>query len=335
VVAALTATVAAGEAGAAAGVIRVPADAPTVQAAVNQATDGDVIRVAAGRFCGAAIDREVHLIGSPGTTIQGCAQPVQSGNLRAGFLLVDERASGTTIRGFRFDGVGVSNSNLLPLSFAVFGRDAHDVAVIGNRVDGTVQAITNTRGDHWFIAGNVIHDLTLFPCGGSGRCGGGDGIVVQQRDPAGDRAFGNLVLLNDITGATPDGQADFGMAGVFVLGQDHPLVALNRVAIPHNPTAPADAIGINVTDVCCGDPTSLLTTHHAIIIGNDGRATPVAVQIDPDASGGHGNSVGAIVQSNLGKVIIDGVVVQAAAPTTGAARAATATAAAARPQPLP
>lgn len=45
-----------------AAVVRVPDDAPTIQAAVDRAKDGDIVRVAAGRWCGAAIDREVTLV---------------------------------------------------------------------------------------------------------------------------------------------------------------------------------------------------------------------------------------------------------------------------------
>lgn len=306
--------VCAAEATAAAAVIRVPADSPSVQAAVDSASDGDVIKVSAGSWCGATIDREVHLVGHVGATIRGCSEMVQPSGLRVGFLLVDERASGTTIRGFHFDGAGISPSNTAPVGLAILGRDAHGVSVIGNRIDGTVQGITNTRGDGWFIASNVIHDLTIFGCVVEpGPCGGGVGIVIQQRDVAADRAVGNTILFNAVAGATPDGLSIVNLTGVFVLGQDHPLVAFNRIAIPNNPDAPADAIGINVSDVCCGDPTPLPTTKHAVIVHNDGRATPTAVQVDRDASNGTGNSDGAVIRYNLGVVRIDGAVVSFAA----------------------
>ena len=80
-------------------------------------------------------------------------------------------ASGSTITGFHFDGRGVADDNTDPLAFAVFARDAHGVIVDLNRIDGTIQGITNTRGDGWIIAGNVIHRLTLI------TRGGGDGIA--------------------------------------------------------------------------------------------------------------------------------------------------------------
>jgi hypothetical protein len=296
------------EAGAAAAVIHVPADAPTVQAAVTQASDGDVIEVSAGRWCGATIDREVHLLGRPGATIIGCAAPTDFGGLRLGFVLADAGASGTSIVGFRFDGLGISTTNTAPLALAILGRDAHGVIVAGNRIDGTVQGITNSGGDGWLVLGNRIHDLTIFGCvDPDGRCGGGDGIVVQERDAGADRATGNKVLLNDVEGAIPDGLSLVGLTAIFVLGQDHPLVAANRVAIPHNTNAPATGIGVQVSDVCCGEPTPFLTTRHAVIVDNDGRGSEIAVEVDPDASGGCGNSDTAIIHRNLGVVIVCGV----------------------------
>jgi hypothetical protein len=323
----------AAEAGAAAAVIRVPADAPTVQAAVDRASDGDVIRVAPGRWCGATIDREVHLVGSWGTVIAGCAAPADFGGLRIGFVLADERASGTSIRGFRFDGRGLSVDDTTPLGLAILGRDAHGVVVANNWIDGTAQGITNSGGDGWTIIGNVIRGLTIFGCVEPGRCGGGDGIVLEQRDPAGERAFGNVVLLDDVTGAIPDGLSIVGMTAVFVLGQDHPVIGLNRVAIPHNPDAPATGIGVQVTDVCCGDGAAYPTTRHAVIVGNDGRGSEIAVEIDRDASGGTGNSDGAVVRHNRGVVVVDGAVVShavrraAGAAIRGAVRRARSTSA--------
>jgi hypothetical protein len=302
------------EAGAAAAVIRVPGDAPTVQAAVTAASDGDVIRVAAGRWCGASIDREVHLVGAPGATIEGCASLTDFGGLRLGFLLVDDRASGTSITGFRFDGRGISTTNTDPLALAILGRDAHGVVVAGNEIDGTVQGITNSGGDGWLILANRIRDLTIFGCvDPAGRCGGGDGIVIEARDPSGDRASHNRILLDDVGGAIPDGLSQVGMAAIFVLGQDHPLVVNNRVSIPHNPNATATGTGVSVSDTCCGDPTGLLTTTHAVIVGDDGRGSEIAVEIDPDASGGCGNSDTAVVEHDQGVVIICGVQQQKAA----------------------
>ena len=44
---------------ASAAVRRVPAQYPTIQAAVDAAGAGDIIDVAAGRYCGARVDRQL------------------------------------------------------------------------------------------------------------------------------------------------------------------------------------------------------------------------------------------------------------------------------------
>ncbi len=283
-----------------AAVVRVPADHATIQEAVDSASDGDVIRVARGEYCGATISKEVHLLGSAGTTIVGCAAPALGGGLRVGFLLADERASGTTIAWFGFDGAGVSDTNLAPLAFSVFGRDAHGVSVVGTYTRGTVQAISNSNGEGWFIAANVIRDLTLFSC--PGHCGGGSAIVIQKRIDDGELAFGNTVLANLIVGAIPDGHDDFDMTGVFVLGQERPVVAGNRISIPANPAAGVQGIGIQVTSSCCGLPDEFPRSHGAIIVDNDGRGSELALVIDA------GNADGARIHHNRGVNVIEGVI---------------------------
>jgi hypothetical protein len=295
----------AAEAAAARELIRVPHDAETIQDAVDLADDDDLIAVAPGRFCGAVIDHEVHLAASWATTIVGCAEPTLFDGLRVGFHLDGSRASGSTIFGFHFDGRGISDDNLEPLAFAVFGRNAHNVAVGANHVDGTVQAITNSGGDQWVIAGNVIRDLTLFAC--FNRCGGGDAIVLQQRDFARGRDCENTVVLNQVTGAIPDQHDAFDMVGVVVYGQDTPVVSFNRFYIPDNPLAAARGIGVLVSDVCCGNPTPFRATRKARIIGNDGERSELVVVVDRDASGGIQNSRGAVIRNNLGVSIINGV----------------------------
>jgi hypothetical protein len=286
-------------------VIRVPQEAPTIQDAVDRAEADDLIAVAPGRFCGAIIDHEVHLVASWATTIVGCPELTISSGLRVGFLIEGNDASGTSIHGFHFDGRDVSDEDMEPLAFAIFGRNAHGVTVGANHVDGTVQAITNTGGDAWVILGNVIRDLTLFAC--RTRCGGGSAIVIQQRDFARGRDCDNVVIGNQITGALPDEFDVFDMVGVVVYGQDTPIVAANRFYLPDNPTAEARAIGVLVSDVCCGEPEPFRTTRRARIIGNDGERSELVVVVDRDASGGRQNTRGAIILRNLGVSIINGV----------------------------
>ena len=148
---------------------RVPERYATIQAAVDAADAGDVIDVGPGRHCGATIDRPVRLRGDGRAVIVGCADgPVLANGVRAGFRLPGadgaSAASGTQIEGFVFDGRGVSAANLDPLGVAIIATFANDVRVERNRVLGTVQGITNTGGDRWVIAHNVIDDLGVFDC---------------------------------------------------------------------------------------------------------------------------------------------------------------------------
>lgn len=284
----------------AAEVLRVPADYGTIQEAVNAASAGDQIRVSLGMWCGATVNKTLDLFGEGGATIIGCSSsPSLSVSLRMGFFLPDGSASGTTIRHFVFDGNGISNTNFDPLSFAVFARDAHNVVVEQNRILGTVQAITNTSGSGWTVNHNVIEGLTLFDC--SFRCGGGDGIVFQERKTAVSRQTDNVAMFNVISGAVPDNFSVFSMAGILVLGgQDGTVVQANRIAIPNNTTASAEGQAIVVSDACCGIPSAFSTAINSVIVKNDGRDSEFAVVITKDGGGGNGNSVGTTLRGNFG-----------------------------------
>jgi hypothetical protein len=282
---------------------RVPADHATIQLAVDAAQPGEEVLVSSGQWCGATITKQVELVGKPGATIIGCPAPALNGVLRIGFMLQGSAASGTAIRGFRFDGNGVSNSNLAPLSFAIFSRQVNQVKVTDNRIEGTVQAITNTGGSYWNVVGNRIIDLTAFPC--TGQCGGGTAIAVQQRNLALPRAVGNLVAFNAISGTLPDNITEFSMAGVNLMGQDGAAVFANQLTFPRNKTGTAQGIGIEVANTCCGEVTAASATDiNAVIVFNDGKKSEVALRVEPDENGGAGNSQGAVIEHNLGVIDI-------------------------------
>jgi len=302
-----------------ASVLHVPGDHATIQEAVNAASPGDEIAVGPGSHCGATIDRPLTLSGGGRAVIVGCdAGPIVFGALHAGFFLAgsggDSPASGTRISGFVFDGRGVSNTNLAPIAMAVFGRFANDVQVTNNVFLGTVQAITNTAGDRWFISGNRIRDLTLFDCTGS-FCSGGAGIVVQVA-PAGVAAPGgggadvnrpeaNVVSDNQVDGNIPDNFGVFSMVGVFVFAADGTVVVRNRVSIPDNPRADATGEGILVDDTCCGSPTPVTPgARNTVVVLNDGRGSQFGVVVE--GTGGE-NTQGLVLFGNLGLESIQGV----------------------------
>ena len=306
--------------GARAAVLRVPATHATIQSAVNAAEPGDVIDVGPGTYCGATIDRPVVLRGHGRATIVGCADgPILSNGVRVGFRIPGgngaSAGSGTQIEGFILDGRGVSGDNLEPLGLGIVGVFASDVRVERNRVLGTTQAITNTAGDRWVIAHNVIDDLTVFDCSGA-LCGGGVGIVIQiilspAATPAGpgaaeNRPERNLVFGNVVRGEIPDAFDVFSMVGVFLFGADGTVVSGNRLSIPDNPTAAAIGQGVLVDNSCCGLPAIEPGARNTAIVFNDARGSEIGVEVD--GSGGE-NTTGLIVRGNLGPVLIEGELV--------------------------
>jgi hypothetical protein len=252
---------------ASAATVSVPADQATLQAAVDAAAPGDEIRVAAGRHCGAVLDKRLTITGEAGATLIGCASgPRLHDELRVGLVLASEdgvnRASGSVISGLAFDGAGISNDELSPLALGVYARFADDVVVTNNRFLGTVQAITNTAGDRWTITRNQILGLGVFAdC--QRRCGGGSAIVVQ--DAAGDVALpggslnprnrpdGNTVAENDVHVAVPFSFDAFVVTGVLVLTADSTVVFGNRLEVP-GPDEELAAAGVLVDNKRAGHP---------------------------------------------------------------------------------
>jgi nitrous oxidase accessory protein NosD len=297
-------------ASAAAGTLRVPAQFATIQEAVDTAAPGDEIRVGPGEYCGAVLTKPLTLRAEGGATIVGCAEPHHDAlpSLRIGFFLNGTAsfspASGTTITGFTFDGLGVSNENTDPLTFAIFARFAHHITVTHNRFVGTIQAVTNTGGDRWQITHNRFEALTLLTC--DGFCGGGDAIVIQSRQ--GDltnpvyRAEHITIAHNDISGAVPDGHDAFSMVGVLVLIADNVDIANNRVAIPDNPASAGAGEGIVLTNLCCGSFAGTPGVRAARVVNNDGRGSQFGLVVESD---GGANLSGAVIRGNFGVNLIE------------------------------
>lgn len=305
-----------------AALLRVPLHYPTIQAAVDAANDGDRILVSSGDHCGATLTKRVRLEGRGQPRIIGCASsPMLSGDLRVGFYLPGTKginpASGSRITGFVFDGAGVSNANLTPLSFGVFARFANDLRVTRNRFVGTVQAITNTAGDRWIISENRISQLTVLDC--TRHCTGGDGIVIALARGAIEAAGGsaeplnrpedNLITRNRIEGSAPDGFSVFSLAGVLLLSADHTTVLKNELRLADNPNADAVGQGILVSNTCCGLGTSFLPgSRNTRVAFNDGRRSEVAVVVE--GTGG-ANTEGLFLWKNRGRVVVEGAEQQA------------------------
>ncbi len=313
--AALCLTWVCGAAPAHAKVLQVPAKWATIQAAVAAAHDGDEILVGPGAYCGATIDKRLTLRGHGRPRIIGCdSGPTVVARGRVGFYLPGNAganpASGSEIRGFVFDGKGVSSENLSPLSFGVFARFARGVVVTDNQFEGTAQAITNSAGDRWRIEHNRIIGLTLLDC--TSLCTGGDGIVISVTGslpaPGGNAAAlnrpeDNLILGNTIEGTPPDGFSTFSMAGVLLLAADYTTVLDNDVRIRDNPSAASVGQGILVSNACCGNPTQLLPgSRHTVLAFNDTRKSEVGIVVD--GTGG-ANTLGLVLIRNRGEIEIE------------------------------
>lgn len=304
--------------------LRVPAQFPTIQAAVDAAAPGDRIRVSRGRYCGATLTKPLVLEGRGRPRIIGCStSPAVTTGLRAGFYLPGTQgtnpASGSTIRGFSFDGDGVSNANLEPLSFGVFARFANDVVVERNRFIGTVQAITNTGGDRWRIQRNRIKKLPLLDC--TRHCTGGDGIVIALARgsiaapggtaAAANRPEDNVVVDNSVAGTPPDNFDVFSMVGVLLLSADHTTVLSNDLALRDNPLANAKGQGILVSNTCCGLTSTFLPgSRFTTLAYNDARKSEVGIVVE--GTGGD-NTLGLFLHRNRGSVQIEGAEVLARA----------------------
>lgn len=85
--------------------IRVPADHATIQAAVNAASNGDIIHIASGVYTGQVevVSKTLTLVGQPGTVLRATTNLNSfAGSVNAPIMEI--RSSQVTVRGLTFEG---------------------------------------------------------------------------------------------------------------------------------------------------------------------------------------------------------------------------------------
>ena len=170
--------------GVSAATINVPTDYATIQGAVDAATDGDVINVAAGTYTGAIVDKEVTINGIGASINAGV--PYKSGSGLTTAFRFDENADGAQLTDFTID-CDASSS----FYFAVFARSADSVIVDGLTVNQAVQGITNVGGSNWEVTNNDIYET-------GAASGGGIAISMSAFPPTYPVCSGNLIQNNTI-----------------------------------------------------------------------------------------------------------------------------------------
>lgn len=274
---------------------RVPADFPTIQAAINSASvsAGDRIVVGPGTFAGAVVNKPVHIQGIGEAVI--ATGPLHPAGLVQGFRLT-AGADGTTISHLRF-------SVDLPI-FTATGQRINSVTVTQNVMFDAIQGVTNWLGSGWEITHNRILDLRT-------RCGGGIGILIGEWQ--GGVVTDNVVSNNEISGTLHVNPADCGGyngTGIVVYadyrfgrsGASH--VAYNRIVknavslISDTPSL-VDVVAIELTEA--NDPDPLQHVIHDNAVGfNDLRDTAIQLVLTPDALDNPVNDISRNLGENRG-----------------------------------
>ena len=165
-----------------------------IQEAVDAASDGDTINVAAGNgYHGAIIDKEVVVDGADGgTSLITSGVPYKSGSGLTTAFRLDAGADDTEIRDFT-----IQCDQSSSFYFGVFSRGVNNVIVDSLTVNDSVQGITNWGGSNWEITNN---DLTDTVAAG----GGGIAIFLGAKPTEQPVCSGNLVQNNVMSSASTE-----------------------------------------------------------------------------------------------------------------------------------
>lgn len=197
------------------GILDVPSAYPTIQAAINAARPGDVVRVAPGVYSGAG-NRDVSTLGKA-ITVRGsgaatCVIDVAAGNeYHTGFLIRSAETSATVIEGFTITGGYQFNGGAVMVTSA--SPTIRQCVFTGNRVDcwgGAVYFEGNSapRLSNCVIFGNSSSDEGggVFTIGGTPRI---ENCVIRDNQAANGGGVcvlgGQAMFVNcSITGNSAD-----------------------------------------------------------------------------------------------------------------------------------
>ena len=173
----------------------------TIQAGIDNASPGNIVRVRKGTYFGAVVNKAVALE-AEGRVIVNDGPFSHPGMFRAGFLFnADHSGNGASIEGFDIVGAVQAAGDDGKLDFGIFSRGANDVTVKKNTLTNFLQGITDWNGQRWTIEKNKITDLWT-------SCGGGIGILVGGFD--GSAILDHVVRENDVNGTVQVSADDCG-----------------------------------------------------------------------------------------------------------------------------
>lgn len=264
--------------------IRVPADFPTIQGAVDAAGDGDLILVFPGDYTGAVVNKNVTIRGI------GRARIVEGVGWMPGSIL--------SRTAFRFDlmagGDGATITNFTiecdpEFCYGVYSRGADNITVSHLIIRNSFDAIVNYNGSGWQIIHNRIEGLPE----------GGDGIIIGEyigREASNNQVAFNLIVENEL----PDN--NYSTPGVILASYYNGMVRNNSIA--HNRiqlSGYEKACGVEIYD-SWGGATGELTVVDNRIIYNDFRRCEQSFIFYPDQDNGDEYDVKAAneINHNLG-----------------------------------
>ncbi len=259
--------------GAAKSVWKVPADFPTIAAALASplVKNGHSIFVGPGFFAGALVSKSVEIKGVGQAIIN--FGPIHNSGLIQGFRLT----AGS-------DGATISNLEFRVDLAIMNGSAVDDVTVDHCAFINPIQAISNWCGSSWVITHNEINGLRA-------KNGGGIGILIGDR--FGGIVEGNLVAHNKIMGVLSvppsDGggyagsgivlYADFrwGQAGTVEMKNNH--ITKNTVAMASDNPSLVDIVAFEMTD--SRDDDSFEVIFDNAIGFNDFAGTALQIALTP------------------------------------------------------